>query len=109
LDGFNYFRPSALNVNKCIPKLIFTDLKIGNKSITADENSEIEEPITIAQKITLSYKQNFSLDFVALNYTSPQESQYSYILEGFDKEWNKVGAVTNAVYTNLTQANTYFA
>lgn len=101
LDGFNYFRPSALNVNKCIPKLIFTDLKIGNKSITADENSEIEEPITIAQKITLSYKQNFSLDFVALNYTSPQESQYSYILEGFDKEWNKVGAVTNAVYTNL--------
>jgi signal transduction histidine kinase len=38
---------------------------------------------------------------VALNYTSPQESQYSYILEGFDKEWNKVGSVTNAVYTNL--------
>jgi hypothetical protein len=50
LDGFNYFRPSALNVNKCIPKLIFTDLKIANKSITASENSEIDEPITIAKK-----------------------------------------------------------
>jgi hypothetical protein len=89
--------------------LILTDLKIGNKSITAERKSEIDKPIAVADKITLSYKQNFSLDFVALNYTSPQESQYSYILEGFDKEWNKVGAVTNAVYTNLTQANTYFA
>lgn len=101
LDGFNYFRPSALNVNNKTPKLILTDLKIGNKSIIPAENAEIDKSIAIADKITLSYKQNFSLDFVALNYTSPQESQYSYMLEGFDKEWNKAGSVTNAVYTNL--------
>jgi hypothetical protein len=40
-DGFNYFIPSALNINNKIPKLIFTDLKIGNKSITADENLKL--------------------------------------------------------------------
>lgn len=101
LDGFNYFIPSTLNINNKTPKLILTDLKIGNKSVIPSENAEIDKPIAVADKITLSYKQNFSLDFVALNYTSPQESQYSYILEGFDKEWNKVGSVTNAVYTNL--------
>ncbi|MES2519717.1 MAG: ATP-binding protein, partial [Bacteroidota bacterium] len=54
-----------------------------------------------AKKINLSYKQNFSLDFVALNYTAPQENQYTYMLEGFDKEWNQAGALTTAVYTNL--------
>ncbi|MFY7827273.1 MAG: hybrid sensor histidine kinase/response regulator transcription factor [Flectobacillus sp.] len=101
LDGFNYFRPSTLNINNKTPQLILTDLKIGNKSIIPSENAEINKPISIADKITLSYKQNFSLDFVALNYTSPQESQYAYMLEGFDKEWNKAGSVTNAVYTNL--------
>ncbi len=101
LDGFNYFNPAFLNQNKNTPSLVITDLKIGNKSINPIENSEIAEPISVAKEIILSYKQNFSLDFVALNYTAPHENQYSYFLEGFDKEWNHVGTTTTAVYTNL--------
>lgn len=100
-EGFNYFNPSFLNQNKNIPLLVFTDLKIGHKSINPVENTEITEPISVLKKINLSYKQNFSLDFVALNYTAPQENQYTYMLEGFDKEWNQAGALTTAVYTNL--------
>ncbi|MBB6003448.1 hybrid sensor histidine kinase/response regulator transcription factor [Arcicella rosea] len=101
LDGFNFFTPEYLNQNKKIPNLVITDLKIANKSINPSENSEITEPIYIAKKIELSYKQNFTLDFIALNYTSPKESQYSYMLEGLDKEWNKVGSATSVGYTNL--------
>ena len=101
LDGFNYFSPQHLHQNKNIPTLLITDLKIGNKSVNPIENAEISEPISVAKEIKLSYKQNFSLDFVALNYTAPQESQYSYMLDGFDKEWNHVGSTTTAVYTNL--------
>lgn len=100
-EGFNFFNPKYLYKNRNIPSLIITDLKIGNKSVKPIENAEITEPVTTAKKIELSYKQNFSLDFVALNYTAPQESQYTYMLEGFDKEWNHVGSVTTAVYTNL--------
>lgn len=101
LDGFNFFNPNALNRNRNTPSLVITDLKIGNKSVNPVDNSEITEPIAVAKKIELSYKQNFSLDFVALNYTAPHESQYAYMLEGFDKEWNNVGSVTTAVYTNI--------
>ncbi len=100
-EGFNFFNPKYLYQNRNIPTLVFTDLKIANKSIIPAENAEIKEPIATAKEIELSYKQNFSLDFVALNYTAPQESQYQYMLEGFDKEWNNVGAVNTAVYTNL--------
>ncbi len=100
-EGFNFFNPKYLYQNRNIPSLIFTDLKIGNKSVKPSDNAEISESIATAKKIALSYKQNFSLDFVALNYTAPQESQYTYMLEGFDKEWNHVGSVTTAVYTNL--------
>ena len=100
-EGFNYFNPKYLNQNQNIPSLVFTDLKIGHKSVNPVENSEITEPISVLKKINLSYKQNFSLDFVALNYTAPQENQYTYMLEGFDKEWNQASALTTAVYTNL--------
>lgn len=101
LDGFNYFNPAEILQKKNIPPLVITSLKINNKQVNPIENSEIQEHISVAKEIVLSYKQNFSLDFMALNYTVPHESRYAYKLEGFDKEWNQVGTSTTAVYTNL--------
>lgn len=101
LDGFNYFNPKNLFKNINTPPLVITGLKINNKQTNPIENSEITDHISMAKEINLSYKQNFSLDFIALNYTAPHENQYSYMLEGFDKEWINVGNTTTAVYTNL--------
>jgi signal transduction histidine kinase/ligand-binding sensor domain-containing protein/DNA-binding response OmpR family regulator len=101
LDGFNYFTPSTLHSNRNIPALVFTDLKVSNQSVLPGESSPISEHISVAKEIRLSYKQNFSIDFATLNYTAPQESQYSYRLENFDKEWNEVGSTKTAVYTNV--------
>jgi signal transduction histidine kinase/ligand-binding sensor domain-containing protein/AraC-like DNA-binding protein len=100
-DGFNYFNPSLLHSNSNVPSLVFTDLKVSNTSVIPGEDGPIKEHISIAREIRLDYKQNFSLDFAALNYTSPQENRYSYKLDGFDKDWNEVGTSHNAVYTNL--------
>jgi len=91
--------------NTKTPPVVITDIKINNKRANPIENTELKEDITLAKEINLSYKQNFSLDFVALNYTAPHENQYTYQLEGFDKEWNNVGSVTTAVYTNLDPGN----
>ena len=101
LDGFNYFHPQQLHSNKNVPSLLLTDLKISNRSVVPGEEAVIKEDISIAKEIRLDYKQNFSLDFAALNYTSPQDNRYSYKLEGFDKDWNEVGTSHSAVYTNL--------
>jgi signal transduction histidine kinase/DNA-binding response OmpR family regulator len=101
LGGFNYFNPRALNSNRNVPSLVLTDLKISNRSVIPGKDSPIKKHISVAKEIRLSYKQNFSLDFVALNYTAPQESQYSYKLDGFDKDWNQAGPSKTAVYTNL--------
>src|SRR5690606_5087497 len=76
-------------------------LKISNQSVIPSEEAPISEHISVAKEIRLDYKQNFSLSFVALNFTSPEDNKYLYKLENFDKEWNEVGAVNTAVYTNL--------
>lgn len=100
-NGFNYFNPLHLNVNGKVPKVILTDLKVSNQSVIPSENAQIKQHISIAKEINLDYKQNFSLGFIALNYTSPQENRYSYKLENFDADWNDVGTANTAVYTNL--------
>ncbi|WP_207424918.1 hybrid sensor histidine kinase/response regulator transcription factor [Desertivirga brevis] len=100
-DGFNYVNPASLRNNRNSPKVVLTDLKISNRSVLPSEDAEIKENISIAREINLDYKQNFSLTFAALNFTSPHENKYLYKLERFDKDWNDVGYSNTAVYTNL--------
>ncbi|MFN8431110.1 MAG: two-component regulator propeller domain-containing protein [Spirosomataceae bacterium] len=101
LDGFNYFKSGDIFQKNNIPILVTTNLKINNKQVFASQNSEISSHISGANEIELSYRQNFSIDFIALNYTAPHENRYAYKLEGFDKEWIDAGTSTTAVYTNL--------
>ncbi|AEV98784.1 hypothetical protein A4D02_09565 [Niastella koreensis] len=100
-DGFNHFYPDRLTVNRNVPQVILTDLKISNKLVAAANDAPIKEHISIASEIHLNYKQNFALGFVALNYTIPKQNHYAYKLDGFDKDWNYVGAANMASYTNL--------
>jgi len=101
LQGFNYFNPAALTTNRNVPAVLLTNLQIANKSVVAGNESPIKEHISVASEVRLSYKQNFALSFVALNYTLPRQNHYAYKLEGFDKDWNYVGAMNTAYYTNL--------
>lgn len=101
LEGFNYFNPANPKKNNNIPSVLLTDLRISNRSVLPSADGPLPENISVAKEINLGYKQNFALGFVGLSYTSPEQNQYAYKLEGFDKDWNYVGNSTNAAYTNI--------
>jgi signal transduction histidine kinase/ligand-binding sensor domain-containing protein/DNA-binding response OmpR family regulator len=101
LEGVNHFYPDRLTINRNVPHVILTDLKISNKSVTAGNEAPIKEHISVVDEIRLNYKQNFALSFVALNYTIPKQNHYAYKLDGFDKDWNYIGTANMASYTNL--------
>lgn len=101
LEGFNYFDPLALKKNNNIPQVLFTLLKISNETVSPSDYGPIRENISVSKEINLDYKQNFALSFVGLNYTAPEQNQYAYKLEGFDKDWIYTGNVNTASYTNL--------
>ena len=53
-------------------------------------------------KLVLSHKENiFSVHFAALDYTNPQNIQYAYILDGFEKQWTFADKQRSVTYTNL--------
>ncbi|HTL08747.1 MAG TPA: two-component regulator propeller domain-containing protein [Chitinophagaceae bacterium] len=101
LEGFNYFNPAYLKKNTNVPVVLITDLKISNQSVAPAKGGVIEENVSVAKEINLGFKQNFALNFVALNYTAPGQNQYAYKLDNFDKDWNYVGSTSIAHYTNL--------
>jgi signal transduction histidine kinase/ligand-binding sensor domain-containing protein/DNA-binding response OmpR family regulator len=101
LEGFNYFNPAKLTINRNVPVVLLTDLRVSNKSVVPGPDAPVKEHISTADQIRLAYKQNFALHFVALNYTIPKQNHYAYMLEGFDKDWIYTGTINTVSYTNL--------
>jgi signal transduction histidine kinase/ligand-binding sensor domain-containing protein/DNA-binding response OmpR family regulator len=107
-EGFNFIDPDNINRNKNIPKIMFTDLKVGNNTITSSDTGILDSHISVAKCIQLNYKQNFSISYVALNYTSPKQNMYVYRLKGYERDWNVAGTNTTASYTNLSPGEYIF-
>jgi len=95
-NGFVSFYPDSLGTNQKVPAIAITGFRIFNSEVKLDTS------ITIKKEITISYKENFfSFDFAALDYTNPAKNEYAYKLEGVDKDWNYVGNIHSASYTDI--------
>ncbi|HEX8021307.1 hybrid sensor histidine kinase/response regulator transcription factor [Mucilaginibacter sp.] len=101
VEGFNFFKPSDIKINKNIPAVQLTSLKVDNKPVVPGEGSVLQENLQVARSIQLAFGQNFAISFSALNYTLPNQNRYAYRLKGFENSWNNVGNITTANYTNI--------
>jgi PAS domain S-box-containing protein len=94
VGGFSKFNPLTIAQDINPPDVAITNFSIFNKPQPFDPSG--------STPIKLAYNQNFiSFDFSAFDFQSPKNNQYSYKLEGFDKEWSEPGTRNYANYTNL--------
>lgn len=105
-SGFNSFFPEKIKYNKNLPKVVITGLKIFNQSVEVGEKVNgrvvLDGDIVEANELALDYLQNFfTLEFITLDYTTPEKNRYAYMLEGFDKDWVESGTKREANYTDI--------
>lgn len=105
-DGYIYFKSEDIQINEVIPPVVFTKFKIFNQEIkpTTAFNGKVflDRSINAHPQIVLSHKEKeFTIEFSALNYNSPQRNQYAYKLEGYDNEWVLAGTKRSVTYINL--------
>ena len=103
LNGIVRFSPSALKKEQRTPKLVATDLYIGNEHVdNFTKNTPLEQNIVFTRKLSLAYNQNaFRLHVVPLSYSRQNWGTLEYKLEGFDKTWQPMGADFFMTYANL--------
>ena len=108
VDGFNIFNPDKLSEsNSHIPEIVITGFMLNNKYVpigydTLLNRTILSKAITYTEEITLSYNDNFSFEFSALDFTTPSKNKYAYTMEGFENNWNYTDAGRRfATYTNL--------
>lgn len=102
-NGFVLFKPEDIIPKNIKTQLVFTDLKLFNKSIrVGDSLAPVSKTIDLTDTLVLDYAQNaLSLDFISVAITHPSETRYSWKLEGLDQEWTPPGTERTASYTNL--------
>ncbi|MCH5597131.1 triple tyrosine motif-containing protein [Niabella ginsengisoli] len=108
--GLIRFNPLQINSSiKAIPALYITNLQINNKDVEIHPTGPLRSSVLNTKDITLSYTQSsISLDFAALNYTSPKTIQYAYKLQGVDQEWNYIKTNRRVYFTNLSPGSYTF-
>ena len=76
--------------------LVLTKMMIDDKDFYYHDLLEKEK------QIILSATQNtFSFEFAAIDFKRPDKQQYSYMLDGFDKDWIDAGDRRFVSYTNI--------
>jgi ligand-binding sensor domain-containing protein/two-component sensor histidine kinase len=91
---FIQFDPEKIVIQQRQPEVFLTDFSVFNTSFSH---------LLAEKKIALGYKQNFfTIHFAAPFYSGSAPLQYSYMLEGVNKDWINAGYSTQAPYTNLS-------
>jgi signal transduction histidine kinase/ligand-binding sensor domain-containing protein/DNA-binding response OmpR family regulator len=92
INGINYFQPAAIQANPYPPVVHITGLRVVNQPVAVGQvfNGRVllGQPLTRPQTVTIKAAENdFSVEFVALNYTNPQKNHYAYRLLGYNQDW----------------------
>ncbi|HMH88233.1 MAG TPA: response regulator, partial [Steroidobacteraceae bacterium] len=101
--GFNAFSPDLVASEGSAPRVVLTMASKLNQPIAAQELPGATRPLALAYDDKL-----VTLDFAALDFTSPADNRYSYRLEGFDNDWVDAGTMHHATYANLDAGDYVF-
>jgi signal transduction histidine kinase/ligand-binding sensor domain-containing protein/DNA-binding NarL/FixJ family response regulator len=94
--GFNIFDPSRVTENLRPPRLALTQVTVMGVPLTGGT------PSWLLDRVRLDYRANvFSLDFGALDFTSPKRNRIAYRMAGLTDRWIDLGAQHRITFTNL--------
>lgn len=109
LNGFNHFYPDRVLMDRNPPKVQFTNLRLFNSTVVPGPKAPLKRHLNHTQKLVLNHKQSvFTIDYLAIHFTHAEKNQFAYQLEGLETQWNYVGALKQATYTNLDPGSYVF-
>jgi len=90
MHGVTSVDPTTLGGDKAPSTVVLERAAVDNKEVPFDH------PLVLPPG-----KGQLEFQFTAPSSIAPEKIQFRYMLEGFDKEWNKAGTRRTAYYTNI--------
>ncbi|MCH5718536.1 sensor histidine kinase [Niabella hibiscisoli] len=110
VKGMIAFDPAAFSQPEPSPPTYITGFQINNKDVEPGEpGSPLARSIFYTDTLVLNHDQNnFSIEFAALNYSSPQVTRYKFRMKGMDDGWTYLNTNRKAFFTDLTHGDYEF-
>jgi signal transduction histidine kinase/ligand-binding sensor domain-containing protein len=104
VKGMIAFDPAMFFTKEASPPTYITGFQINNtEQVPNNHNGPLSHSILFTDTVILDHEQsNFSIEFAALNYSSPQVTRYKYLMRGLDKEWTYLNSNRKAFFTDLS-------
>lgn len=106
-NGVNVFKPEEVIEVKSAANPLLANFYLLNKKVNPGEKVKdrvlLKNGLNYTESISLQPKENsFSIEFSSTNYQASEKNRFLYKLEGFDENWQEVGAKKRfATYTNI--------
>ena len=92
VGGVVSFTSNSFDTHSELESVEFQEISIGGDS---DGISAEIHPVDTSETVEIDYNKNsFRITFGALEYNSPEDVEYSYLLEGYNNSWQHVAAGT---------------
>ncbi|MDW7692912.1 response regulator [Flammeovirgaceae bacterium SG7u.111] len=101
-NGIVAFYPDEISVNNIPAKVALTGLKIFDKPVNIGEEVYgtviLPKALEALDQIIIPHKgNNFTIEFSALHFSSPESNSFKYRLKGVDDNWLHASALQNSV------------
>lgn len=106
--GMISFNPGEFTRSTFVPPVYVTALHVNNKPVAiGDKQSPLQQSISFTRHISLPYDQSsINLDVAALSYVTPEMNEFSYKMEGLDRDWVNVKN-NHTIYFNKLPPGSY--
>lgn len=103
MNGFNSFYPGRMGDNPFIPEMVVT------LCYTPVQGINVALPVSSEGVLVIDHKsKDFTIEFVALEYTIPERNHYAYMLEGVSSEWIHIGTRRFVSFSGLSPGEYLF-
>ena len=92
IGGVSFFRPDDIRPSPFFPSIHAREVRINGRVLQDFHHAQVE---------LRSGQYSLEVDFAALDMNDPDAVQFSYLLEGFDRQWSLPDKRGTARYTNL--------
>lgn len=103
VKGMVSFDPAGFTEAPFVAPVYITGLQVNNRELWRSKHtSPAGSSLLYAQQLVLTHdSSNLSFDVAALSYITPEANEYSYMMEGLDKEWTLIRNNRKIFYTKL--------
>ena len=106
-NGFNVINPENINRNPFPPRATIKNFEIFGKPVQVNKSFNgrviLDKSLDSISEIKLRHSENsISFELASIHFAAPEKNKFSYILEGFETNWQNIDANRRYInYTNL--------